>query len=53
MSGYGEQRRQFGRICAAGLGPEEAKALMPRCQRCTTTALWHGLKSPKPAHRLR
>ena len=36
---WAEQRRQFGRACAAGLTAEDAKAQMPRCQRCTTTML--------------
>lgn len=48
---WAEQRRQFGRACAAGLTAEEAQ--MPHCQRCTTTMLhWHGLKSPKRVRRL-
>jgi hypothetical protein len=32
------QRRQF-RATSAGLTPEEAKVLMPRCQKCTTREL--------------
>jgi hypothetical protein len=34
-----EQRRQYGRIIRAGLTPEQAKTLVPRCQKCTTEIL--------------
>lgn len=48
-----EQRRQFARAIGAGLTPEEAKALMPRCQRCTTSALRaRGLRAPAPRRRI-
>jgi hypothetical protein len=33
------QRRQYGRAIKAGLAEAEAKALMPRCQKCMTKAL--------------
>jgi hypothetical protein len=36
---WADQRRQYGRVLRAGLTPKEAKALMPRCQKCTTKAL--------------
>jgi hypothetical protein len=33
------QRKQYGRAIRAGLTPEEAEAIMPRCGKCTTQAL--------------
>ena len=36
---WAEQRRQYGRLIRRGKSDEEAKALMPRCQKCTTAAL--------------
>jgi hypothetical protein len=33
------QRRQWGRLMRRGLSREEAKNLMPRCQKCMTLAL--------------
>jgi hypothetical protein len=30
------QRRQYGRAIRRGLTPDEAKQLMPRCQKCLT-----------------
>jgi hypothetical protein len=33
------QRRQFGRLMRRGMTTEETKALLPRCQKCMTTAL--------------
>jgi hypothetical protein len=36
---WAEHRRQYGRALKRGLTPEEAKKLMPRCQKCMTTAL--------------
>jgi hypothetical protein len=36
---WADQRRQWGRGLRAGLTPDEAKAAMPRCQKCMTTHL--------------
>jgi endogenous inhibitor of DNA gyrase (YacG/DUF329 family) len=41
-----EQRRQYARMVQRGKTPDEAKALSPRCPKCTTAALhgrleWH------------
>ena len=36
---WADQRRQFGRLMRLGFGYEDAKALMPRCQKCVTTTL--------------
>jgi len=36
---WADRRYQFGRVIHAGLTPNEAKALMPRCQKCITQAL--------------
>ena len=41
LMSWDDQRRQFGRI-ARRWGPDEAKALMPRCQKCTT--VWTSAK---------
>jgi hypothetical protein len=38
---WADQRRQFGRAIRRGLTVDEAKALMPRCQKCLTQALKH------------
>ena len=35
-----EQRRQFGRLFLKGWPPERIKAVLPRCQKCTTRYLW-------------
>ena len=48
---WAEQRRQFGRVVQAGLTIDEAKTLMPRCQRCTTIVLRsRGLRSVAGPH---
>jgi hypothetical protein len=39
----GKMRWQHNRAIKRGLTPDEAKALMPRCQKCLTKAL--GLRS--------
>jgi hypothetical protein len=36
---WAEQRRQYGRAIRRGLTPDEAKRLMPRCQKCLTVML--------------
>jgi uncharacterized protein with PIN domain len=36
---WAEQRRQFGRVMRTGLTVEEARALLPRCQKCMTLVL--------------
>lgn len=36
---WAEQRRQFARLLSRGFSREEAKALLPRCQKCVTAAL--------------
>lgn len=36
---WAEQRRQYGRLIRRGKSHDEANALMPPCQRCTTAAL--------------
>jgi hypothetical protein len=33
------QWQQWGRLMRRGLSPEEAKALMPRCQKCITMTI--------------
>lgn len=38
---WAEQRKQYARMMQRGLPPHEAKALLPRCQTCTTAA-FHG-----------
>jgi hypothetical protein len=40
---WAEQRKQYGRAIRHGLTPDEAKALMPRCQKCLTKALERGV----------
>jgi hypothetical protein len=42
---WAEQRKQFGRLIKEGKSPEEAKAAMPRCQKCVTRLL--GRKTPQ------
>ena len=37
---WADQRRQFGRAIRHGLTADEAKALMPRCQKCLTEKLF-------------
>jgi hypothetical protein len=41
--GYGvtweQQRRQFGRLIRRGFTAEQAKKILPRCQKCVTTYL--------------
>lgn len=32
-----QQRRQFSRLLENGLTKEQAKTVMPRCQKCTTS----------------
>jgi hypothetical protein len=36
---WAEQRKQFGRLLRLGKTQEQAKAIMPRCQTCTTRAI--------------
>jgi hypothetical protein len=36
---WAEQKRQYGRALRAGLASDEAKRLMPRCQKCLTDIL--------------
>ncbi len=45
---YAKSAVQFGRAVRAGLAPEQAKMLMPMCQKCMT----HYLSSavPRSAH---
>lgn len=45
-----DQRAQYGRAIRSGLTADEAKALMPRCQKCLTKTLkhWNALKSAPP-----
>jgi hypothetical protein len=33
---WADQRRQYGRAIRKGLTPDEAKRIMPRCQKCMT-----------------
>jgi hypothetical protein len=37
-----EQRQQYGRAIRRGLSADEAKKLMPRCQKCVTEILGNG-----------
>lgn len=49
------QRRQFGRLIRRGLTKEQAKEMLPRCQKCMTVYLREltvmaaaGIREPKP-----
>jgi hypothetical protein len=44
---WADQRGQFGRAIRHGLTADEAKALMPRCQKCLTMVLKHWKRSLK------
>ena len=35
---WAERRRQYGRLIRKGLSPQEADAIMPRCQKCITAS---------------
>lgn len=41
-----ERRYQFGRIIRHGISFEDAKELMPKCQKCVTLALTKDLVMP-------
>ena len=43
---WADQRRQYGRLLRRGLSTEEAKAALPRCQKCVTR--WLRDRDPVP-----
>jgi len=42
---WDQQRRQFGRLMQKGFTVDEAKAALPRCQKCLT--LWLHADDPR------
>ena len=45
---FANQRKQFGRLCSAGIAVDRVKQILPRCQMCVT--LW--LKEDRETNRL-
>jgi hypothetical protein len=44
-----EARRSYGRLIGNGLTSDEAKALSPRCYRCTTSVLKPNIRAARAA----